>query len=100
MQSNILKISFLMSYLTMLICVVSGIPFVTSLFRSIILMAIFSLAGLLIRWWMLRMISGLGEEAKPESYGTESYEAEPGGEEDYSADDTEYENNLEQSNNG
>lgn len=98
MQNNILKISFLMSYLTMLICVVSGIPFVTSLFRSIILMAIFSLAGLLIRWWMLRMITGIGEETKPESYSTESYGEAAPGEEDYTK--TEYEENLEESNSG
>ena len=98
MQGNILKISFLMSYLTMLICFVSGIPFVTSLFRSIILMAIFSLAGLLIRWWMLRMISGIGEEPKAERFNTESYEEAAPGEEDYTK--TEYEENLEESNNG
>ena len=98
MQNNILKISFLMSYLTMLICVVSGIPFVTSLFRSIILLAIFSLAGLLIRWWMLRMITGLGDEVKAESFSSESYEEAVPGEDDFAK--TEYEENLEESNNG
>ncbi len=56
MQGNILKLSFLMSYLTMLICVVSGIPFMTALFRSIILMAIFSLVGFLIRWYFLKVV--------------------------------------------
>jgi hypothetical protein len=50
MQGNILKLSFLMSYLTMLIGVVSGIPFMTALFRAILLMAVFSMAGFLIRW--------------------------------------------------
>jgi|GEM_PF-3054505 hypothetical protein len=59
MQGNILKLSFLMSYITMLICVVSGIPFMTALFRSIILMAIFSLVGFLMRWYFLKVVTSV-----------------------------------------
>ena len=62
MQGNILKLSFLLSYLTMLICVVSGIPFMTALFRSIILMVLFSLAGFLMRWYFLKMVMGVEPE--------------------------------------
>ena len=62
MQGNILKLSFLMSYLTMLIGVVSGIPFMTALFRSILLMAIFSLAGFLMRWYFMKVITSVEPE--------------------------------------
>ena len=62
MQGNILKLSFLLSYLTMLICVVSGIPFTTALFRSIILMVFFSLVGFLMRWYFLKMVVSVEPE--------------------------------------
>lgn len=85
MQGNILKLSFLLSYLTMLICVVSGIPFMTALFRSIILMVFFSLVGFLMRWYFLKMIMSLEPERmekfeemglEEESFEEESVEKE------------------------
>jgi len=68
MQGNILKLAFLMSYLTMLVGVVSGIPFMTALFRSILLMALFSLAGFLMRWYFLKVVTSVEQEG-PEKYG-------------------------------
>jgi len=62
MQGNILKMSFLLCYLTMLIGVVSGIPFMTALFRSILLMVVFSLAGLLMRWYFLKVVTSVKSE--------------------------------------
>lgn len=86
MQGNILKLSFLMSYLTMLIGVVSGIPFMTALFRSILLMAIFSLAGFLMRWYFMKVVTGVEmermekfEEVGPEEESIEEEEtSQPG----------------------
>ena len=63
MQGNILKLSFLMAYLTMLIGVVSGIPFMTALFRSILLMAVFSMAGFLVRWYLLKVVTSVEPES-------------------------------------
>ncbi|MFH1068814.1 MAG: hypothetical protein V1794_04255 [Candidatus Glassbacteria bacterium] len=74
MEGNILKLSFLMSYLTMLICVVSGIPFMTALFRSILLLTLFSLAGFALRWYLLKMVEGI-EPDRPAHFGEpESYD--------------------------
>ncbi|MBW7997460.1 MAG: hypothetical protein FVQ81_12970 [Candidatus Glassbacteria bacterium] len=58
-QGNILKLSFLMSYLALLICMVSGIPFMTCVFRSIILMTLFALAGYAFRWFLLSVVSSV-----------------------------------------
>ena len=78
MQGNILKLSFLLSYLTMLICVVSGIPFMTALFRSIILMVFFSLVGFLMRWYFLKMVMSVEPERmeKFEEMGPEEESSE------------------------
>lgn len=78
MQGNILKLSFLLSYLTMLICVVSGIPFMTALFRSIILMVLFSLVGFLMRWYFLRVVMSIEPERmeKFEEMGPEEESSE------------------------
>ncbi|MEA2062824.1 MAG: hypothetical protein U9P14_03925 [Gemmatimonadota bacterium] len=59
MQSNILKLSFMLSYLTLLVCMASGIPFMTALFRTMILMLVFSGAGLFMRWYLLRLIESV-----------------------------------------
>ncbi len=92
MQGNILKLSFLLSYLTMLICVVSGIPFMTALFRSIILMVFFSLVGFLMRWYFLKMIMSLEPERmeKFEEMGPEeeSFEEESSEEESSEEEET------------
>jgi hypothetical protein len=74
MEGNILKLSFLMAYLAMLICVVSGIPFMTSLFRSILLLTLFSLAGFALRWYLLKMVGSI-EPDKPAHFDdVESYD--------------------------
>ena len=81
MESNILKLAFLMAYLAMLICVVSGIPFMTSLFRSILLLVLFGLAGFGLRWYLLKVVTGI-ELEKPAGFGeTESYDETFGAEE-------------------
>lgn len=61
-HGNILKMSFLMSYLAMLICVASGIPFMTCVFRSVILMTLFALAGYAFRWFLLSVVSSVEPE--------------------------------------
>lgn len=92
MQGNILKLSFLLSYLTMLICVVSGIPFMTALFRSIILMVLFSLVGFLMRWYFLKMVVSVEPERmeKFEEMGPEeeSFEEESSEEESSEEEET------------
>lgn len=64
-HGNILKMSFLMSYLALLICLVSGIPFMTCVFRSIILMTVFTLAGYGFRWFLYNMVSGVEPDSAP-----------------------------------
>jgi len=92
MQGNILKLSFLLSYLMMLICVVSGIPFMTALFRSIILMVFFSLVGFLMRWYFLKMVMSVEPERmeKFEEMGPEeeSFEEESSEEESSEEEET------------
>ncbi len=92
MQGNILKLSFLLSYLTMLICVVSGIPFMTALFRSIILMVFFSLVGFLMHWYFLKMVMSVEPERmeKFEEMGPEeeSFEEESSEEESSEEEET------------
>ncbi len=61
-QGNILKLSFLLSYLALLICVVGGIPFMTAVFRAVILMTIFSLMGYAFRWYLLHVVSSVQPE--------------------------------------
>jgi hypothetical protein len=80
MQVNIVKLSFLLSYLTLLICVVSGIPFMTAFFRSIILMVVFSFIGFFLRWFLLNTISSLEEKVLPK-IGPMEEEAAAAGEE-------------------
>jgi len=80
MQVNIVKLSFLLSYLTLLVCVVSGIPFMTALFRSIILMVVFSFIGFFLRWFLLNTISSLEEKVLPK-IGPAEEEAAMAGEE-------------------
>ncbi len=58
-QGNILKLSFLISYLALLICVVGGLPFMTAVFRSIILMTVFALIGYSFRWYLLRVVTSV-----------------------------------------
>ena len=74
MEVNILKLAFLLSYLTMLICLVSGVPFMTSMFRAIILMVIFSAIGLALRWYLLKMITSLQLPAHSVGEVSESWE--------------------------
>jgi hypothetical protein len=61
-QGNILKLSFLLSYLALLICVVGGIPFMTAVFRSVILMTVFTLVGYGFRWYLLHVVSSVQPE--------------------------------------
>jgi len=91
MQGNILKLSFLLSYLTMLICVVSGIPFMTALFRSIILMVFFSLVGFLMRWYFLKMVMSVEPERmeKFEEMGPEEESSEEESSEEESSEEEE-----------
>lgn len=74
-QGNILKLSFLISYLALLICVVGGLPFMTAVFRSVIMMSVFALIGYAFRWYLLHVISsiepdepGLGMDDEQEEY--------------------------------
>ena len=72
-QGNILKLSFLMSYLALLICVVIGIPFMTCVFRAIVLMCIFSIMGYALRWFLYHVVSSV-EPEKPEKLIVDSDE--------------------------
>ncbi|MBN2290600.1 MAG: hypothetical protein JXQ83_14795 [Candidatus Glassbacteria bacterium] len=74
MEVNVIKLAFLLSYLTLLICLVSGIPFMTALFRSIILMVIFSSTGLALRWYLLKMITTLQVTSHPGKQISEEWE--------------------------
>ncbi len=91
MRGNILKMSFLLSYLTILVCVVSGIPFMTAVFRSIILMVVASLAGFLLRWYLLNVVTSVEQRLSPE--GREEEEA---GEEESGAAESILENEVEE----
>ena len=64
-QGNILKLSFLISYLALLICVVVGIPFMTCVFRAIVLMSIFSVMGYAFRWFLLSVVSSVQPDEVP-----------------------------------
>ena len=66
MQSNIIKISFLLSYLTMLICVVSGIPFLTALLRSVMLMILLCGIGFFLRYTLMSIVTSVELREKPE----------------------------------
>ncbi|MCE5271632.1 hypothetical protein LLH00_10160 [bacterium] len=59
MEFNILKLAFLLGYLSLLVCVVSGIPFLTALFRSVLVTVIFSLLGFFIRLFLLRLVNSV-----------------------------------------
>jgi hypothetical protein len=74
MEVNIIKLAFLLSYLTMLICLVSGVPFMTAMFRSIILMVIFCATGLALRWYLLKMITSLQLSAQSRGEVSDSWE--------------------------
>ncbi|HUU28713.1 MAG TPA: hypothetical protein VM123_12955 [archaeon] len=65
MQANIIKLAFLLSYLTLLICVVSGLPFMTALFRSFILLVLFIFIGLFLHWYLLITITSLEPKGLP-----------------------------------
>ncbi len=65
MEVNVIKLAFLLSYMTLLICLVSGIPFMTALFRAVILMVVFSSIGLILRWYLLKLISSVQVKARP-----------------------------------
>ena len=75
MEINVIKLAFLLSYLTMLVCLVSGVPFMTSLLRSLTLMVVFSATGLLLRWYLLRMISSLHVTPPSRAEPSEEWEA-------------------------
>jgi len=72
-HGNILKLSFLISYLALLICVVIGIPFMTCVFRAIILMCVFSLLGYSFRWFLLHVVSSV-EPVEPKPTAVDSDE--------------------------
>ena len=72
MEANIIKFAFLLSYLTLLVGVSSSIPFTTSLFRSMIVMVVFSVVGLALRWWMLKMVTSL-QPKDFQDFGDEEY---------------------------
>ena len=59
MEFNIVKLAFLLGYLAMLVCVVSGIPFLTALFRSVLVTVIFSLMGLFVRMFLMRIVGSV-----------------------------------------
>jgi len=59
MEFNILKLAFLLGYLSLLVGVVSGIPFLTALFRSVLVVVIFSLLGFFIRMYLLRLVNSV-----------------------------------------
>ena len=86
MEMNILKLSFLLGYLAMLVCVVSGIPFLTALFRSVLVTVIFSLLGFFVRLFILRLVSNVENRISAEiedssipeyESTTDQYEQEP-----------------------
>lgn len=100
MEGNILKLAFLMAYLAMLICVVSGIPFMTSLFRAILLLVLFGLAGYALRWYLLKVISSI-EPDKPADYGEPASYDETFGAEESGPQETDFGlENVEQNQSG
>lgn len=74
MEVNVIKLAFLLSYMTLLICLVSGIPFMTALFRAVILMVVFSSIGLILRWYLLKLISSVQVKARPGQEALEEWE--------------------------
>ena len=75
MEVNVIKLAFLLSYLTMLICLFSGIPFMTALFRAVILMVVFSCVGLVLRWYYLKLIGSIQVKARPSPEALEEWES-------------------------
>lgn len=73
-QGNILKLSFLISYLALLICVVGGLPFMTAVFRSVILMSVFALIGYAFRWYLLHLVSSVLPDEPEQLMGDEQDE--------------------------
>ncbi|MEA1997152.1 MAG: hypothetical protein U9N45_05910 [Gemmatimonadota bacterium] len=65
MQSNIIKLAILLSYLTMLICMISGIPFMTTFFRAIILMVVFIFIGFFLHAFLNRLIDSMEPKDLP-----------------------------------
>lgn len=59
MEFNIIKLAFLLGYLALLVCVVNGIPFLTALFRSVLVTVIFSLIGFFLRLFLIRIVSSV-----------------------------------------
>jgi hypothetical protein len=84
-QGNILKLSFLLSYLALLICVVGGIPFMTAVFRAVILMTVFTLVGYGFRWYLLHVVSSVQIDEPSRFMGDEQ---EDNGEFDISDDES------------
>lgn len=76
MEFNIIKLAFLLGYLALLVCVVSGIPFLTALFRSVLVTVVFSLAGFFIRIFFLRIVNSV--ETRLDKEYTESKAGEFG----------------------
>ena len=76
METNIIKLAFLLSYLAMLICLASGIPFMTSLFRAIVLMVSFSAVGLMLRWYLMKLFSSVHIPVQPSEEPVEDWEAQ------------------------
>ena len=74
METNVLKLAFLLSYLAMLICLASGIPFMTALFRAIVLMVFFSAVGLMLRWYLLKLIGSVHMPIQPSEEPLETWE--------------------------
>lgn len=72
MEFNILKLAFLLGYLSLLVCVVSGIPFLTALFRSVLVTVIFSLLGFFVRLYLLRLVSSVEKRSIAEYAGAEN----------------------------
>lgn len=66
MEFNILKLAFLLGYLSLLVCVVSGIPFLTALFRSVLVTVIFSLLGFFVRLYLLRLVNSVEKRSLAE----------------------------------
>ena len=91
MEANIIKFAFLLAYLTLLVGVSSEIPFTTSLFRSMIVMVVFSIVGLALRWWMLKTVTSVKPQ-EFDDYGDEDFyddsSEEYGSMEDESSEDS------------
>jgi hypothetical protein len=66
MEANVIKLAFLLAYLSLLVCVVSGIPFITALLRSLLMLVVFSMVGFFLRLFLLRTISSVEARSGPE----------------------------------